>query len=289
VRKRLLYPLVVAAFAATFLKSASASGYCNKSTCDPKQEECEKDRFECISSGHGYYWTERPIPYRFHSGGTSRLDNRAARVAVRRAFQTWENVDCPDGPTSLRFQEGEESDTELTPGEPAPYDYAIYFRDEGWSEGANDLALTRHDGGLRTGKVWGASIEVNTAEKTFRIGGDGDGQYDFEAVMIHEVGHYLGLDHSREKDTIMHPTYCDDRVPCPLSTEQLRQLGSDDIAAVCRLYPPAKPPLNAASGCSLGGPTWPARSRVIAPATLLLPLILGLLRRRSLRPRAIGR
>ena len=49
-------------------------------------------------------------------------------------------------------------------GAPAPYDYAIYFRDSGWAEDAADLAVTRHDGGLRTGKVFGASIEVNTAD-----------------------------------------------------------------------------------------------------------------------------
>jgi hypothetical protein len=271
-------PTILAAtiLGAVLMTSTTASAYCHKSTCDPKKESCETDEYDCVSSGRGVAWTTSPIPYRFHAAGSALFDDRSLRATVRRAFQAWENVECSSGQTSLRFGEGEDIETDPPAGEAAPLDYGIYFRDDVWPEGKLDLALSRVDL-YRSGRIYGANIEVNTADKRFRLSSDDEGDYDLEAVLIHEVGHYLGLDHSGEPGSIMARSYCDGREPCPLGTEELRTLGTDDIAAVCRLYPPAQTGLDQTGGCrSVPGqaPAWP---------WLVLPLVGAIRRARLVR------
>jgi hypothetical protein len=265
------------------MAAAPASAYCHKSTCNPTKQSCAVDKYGCVSSGYGYVWSSLPIPYRFSSAGSSHFDDaEEMRDVVRRAFQKWEDVDCAHGPTSLSFSEGADTDSEPAAGKPAPRDFGIYFRDDAWPD--NDttaLALTRQDSYLETGQISGASIEVNTAEKTFRLSPDDDGEFDLEAVLTHEVGHYLGLDHSKEPGAIMAPYYCENTKPCLKSTDELRALGADDIAGVCRLYPPAgaSPPSKPTATCSLArteAPLWPWAA---------FPLI-AWLRRRSLRASA---
>ncbi len=55
----------------------------------------------------------------------------------------------------------------------------------------------------------------------------GVGQLDYEAVVLHEVGHALGLTHSDVPGAVMLPNYSGQRT-----------LGADDIAGIRALYPP---------------------------------------------------
>jgi hypothetical protein len=58
------------------------------------------------------------------------------------------------------------------------------------------------------------------------------GEHDLLSIMVHEAGHFLGLDHSREENAIMS---------AELSPGQVRtQLTADDEAAICAAYPPAR-------------------------------------------------
>jgi len=230
----------MSALLAIELEASEASAYCHKSTCNPEKEECEKDEYDCVSSGRGMAWTSLPIPYRFHAAGSEHFRSKDLRAAVKRAFKTWETVECENGEvTSLHFKQGADIEEDPERGAAAPLDFGIYFRDEAWPEAASDIALSRVTARTKSGTIAGANIEVNTAQKTFRLQEDDEGEFDLEAVMIHEVGHYLGLDHSSDQDSIMVADYCNGEKPCTKSTDILRALGADDVAAVCRLYPPA--------------------------------------------------
>jgi hypothetical protein len=50
--------------------------------------------------------------------------------------------------------------------------------------------------------------------------------------MVHEAGHFLGLDHSREENSVMNAELAASQVKTSLSP--------DDVAAICEIYPPAR-------------------------------------------------
>ena len=264
--------------AVSLLASERAFAYCHKSTCDPQKQTCQYDEYHCVSSGYGYVWPSLPIPYRFNAAGSKQFaDDEEMRAAVRRAFRRWTQVTCDGKPTSLAFVEQADSRTSLKLGVKAPADYAIYFRDDDWLEEERDLALTRQDPFLNSGQIAAANIEVNTFDQTFRLADDQPGDFDLEAVLTHEAGHYIGLDHSPVRGSVMAPAYCDGQKPCPRPTEELRALGDDDLAAVCRLYPPTTAAPKQGCGVAAAAVDRPS---VAGVGTLVFPLVVLSVRRR---------
>ncbi|HEY8077453.1 MAG TPA: matrixin family metalloprotease [Labilithrix sp.] len=256
-----------AVFAFTLFVARDALAYCRTTTCDPKAADCTKNDDGCIRDGAPLTWTSMPITYRFQADGSSKLDSDATRVAVRAAFDAWSAIECDAGRTSLRFEEG--SDIQADKPEDAvraSTPFGIYFRDDAWTHDDADesLALTNVQYGLVTGTIDYADIEINTFENQFALAGSDPG-IDLQAVVTHEVGHYIGLAHSTAKDSIMVARYCQSDKRCSGDVSSIRALSDDDVAAVCALYPPkgiggvhrgavASP----SGGCSTGGrPSWP--------------------------------
>jgi hypothetical protein len=58
-------------------------------------------------------------------------------------------------------------------------------------------------------------------------------QFDLLAIVTHEAGHFLGLDHSPEPDATMYYAYN------PPSTDA-RTLSEDDTRALCAAYPDSR-------------------------------------------------
>jgi hypothetical protein len=244
-----------------------ASAFCRSTTCDSRSETCEKDDNGCPRTGAPLSWRALPLTYRFYAGGSDKLDRDESRESVRRAFQAWSNVSCDDGRTSLRFEEGKEipGDHPLAGDEIAKASFGIYYRDEAWPYDDNNesLALTNQTFGKLSGFIDYSAIEVNTSTTEFRLRDDQKG-IDFESVMIHEVGHYIGLAHSEVPSSIMVASYCQSADRCGGGTDQARALSDDDIAAVCALYPPSgiaglAPADPSSSSCAVAKST-PART-----------------------------
>jgi MYXO-CTERM domain-containing protein len=57
--------------------------------------------------------------------------------------------------------------------------------------------------------------------------------FDLLSIITHETGHMLGIAHSRVPDSTMGREY----LPGDLS---LRDLATDDVAAICAVYPPVE-------------------------------------------------
>lgn len=288
----------VAAFvaAAALLGTRSAQAYCRSTTCDARLETCTKDEKGCPRVGAPLSWRQLPLVYRFHAGGSDKLDMDAARAAIRSAFQTWTRVICGGKHTSLRFKEGADvPGTNPLAGEgPAAVPFGIYFRDTVWpyTDREESLALTNQTYGKINGYIDYADIEVNTSAREFSLTDASSGKIDLQAVITHEVGHYIGLAHSLVPTSIMVASYCESADRCGTSIDSSRALDDDDTAAVCGLYPPSgiagvayEDP--GAKGCSVtlasGSSSLPATFGVVGG----LALALAAARRRSFR-RASG-
>jgi hypothetical protein len=154
-----------------------------------------------------------------------------------------------------------------------------------WEHEQGTIALTTLSFDSATGEIWDADIELNgwdggsyPSGHYFTCGGPGlnpCGSYgasgcngvDVQAVVAHESGHMLGLDHvcqyaandpagSCANDSVMVQT---------VGNVSQRALATDDVSGVCAMYPTGAPPLtclpgggvppekSSAGGCSSGG------------------------------------
>ena len=198
-------------------------------------------------AGTPVHWRSLPIPFRFFSAGSVHFIREEGRAAIREAFHRWSDALCDGRQTSLRFAEGEDiyEDKPLVAKARGVEPFGIYFRDAGWPypKGADStLAQTNLFFGSESGLVEDADIEINSTSEKFSARETDADAVDLQAVITHEVGHYIGLAHSKEPLSIMLEGYCettDER--CGKGKVAARRLGPDDVAAVCALYPPDGP------------------------------------------------
>ncbi len=217
--------------------SADASAFCRSSTCrSTASKECPTDEDGCPATGAKLFWPSSCISYATNKLGTQDLDPTDTRDIIRKTFQSWSDVPCPDGKVaSMTFQEREPVSCKKSQyNKTGPNVNVVLFQDDDWKYRGIDgtLAKTSVTYNDETGEIYDADIEVNTANNTVTITDDPRKvQYDLQAILTHEVGHFIGIAHSPNPDAVMYASYN------PGSTSQ-RKLTPDDVEAVCAVYPP---------------------------------------------------
>jgi hypothetical protein len=216
--------------------ASDASAYCRSTTCrSTAAKECETDADGCPIEGAKLFWPTSCISYATNRLGTQDLDPADTRAVIKKTFLAWSDVECPDGTIAkMTFQEREPVVCKKSQyNKTGPNVNVVLFQDDNWRYRGIDgtLAKTSVTYNDETGEIYDADIEINTANNTVTITDDpAKVQYDLQAILTHEVGHFIGIAHSPDPGAVMFASYA------PGSTSQ-RQLHPDDIDAVCGIYP----------------------------------------------------
>jgi hypothetical protein len=165
--------------------------------------------------------------------------------AMQGAFLAWLGAECPGGGRPslgvIPLGGAECSRVEYNPpeqGRPlAPNANLVIFRDASWPypDERYVIARTSITFDIGTGAIFDADIEINSFRNEFSTGTD-QSSNDLQGVLTHEVGHFLGLDHTLVENATMLADYS-------LSNLGTRTLASDDRAGICSIYAPVAEPL----------------------------------------------
>lgn len=205
-------------------------------TCNPHGPEhrCAPDE-----SPRPLRWSARCVRYQVNEEGldsiigssSERTDLRQLRRAVALSFAAWTNVECSDmtlvdGGLTLRkdseYRAGDSRNTNL-----------VMWRDKDWNAlaSAQAFALTSVTYNPRNGLIADADIQVNTELYTYSTSTQPRANHvDLQNTLTHEVGHFIGLDHSDISAATMFST-------APIGEITKRSLHPDDINGICSTYP----------------------------------------------------
>jgi hypothetical protein len=226
----------------------------------------------------GLYWQVTCVPVYIYLNGFTQMRPDEVAKAVAAAAHTWspDEVTCADG-TSHPYLEIVPT---LSTGGAVPtvkYDAhnSLIIQTANWTHAVDALALTSvfHK---PNGRIVDADIEVNATNLTWvnydpgtqvDLGHDTQ-PYDMQNALTHEFGHFIGLDHTcytpsvdptmtapRPNDNLGNPVPDCDVAPDAIRATVMfpsiasgfvevtkRTLSSDDIQAVCDIYPTSLDP-----------------------------------------------
>jgi hypothetical protein len=230
----------VAALAAVAASApGAASAFCRTTTVSVAPD-FQPSPTKCWDQGVPLFWRNSCVGYNVQRNASRQVAYEDAANGISMAFTKWTGTACPtDGTGRSRVSIDVRDlgpvdcgDVHYVSG--GPNQNVIVFRDDKWphNDTSNTLALTTVTYNPQTGEIYDADMEVNTHDQrvtlTDPVPPDG---YDFQSIVTHETGHFLGLAHSGDSHATMYASYT------PGATA-MRNLTADDIDGICTVYRP---------------------------------------------------
>ncbi len=224
------------------------------------------------------YWTARQLVWQQSAAGNPATTGDTEFEAVGRSFGTWADVFSRCG--NLQLSEGARTAERLTGYVQGGTNHnLVLFRtkvcgdsvpetspcwDEGtcgntydcWAFGDDTIGITTVSYDLRTGVIYDADIELNAARFEFTtvdspactgsVSSQACVSTDVQNTVTHEVGHFIGLDHSAAPGSVMREEAADGEI-------SKRRLDAASEALVCEVYPKGKASVSCVSRLPVGG------------------------------------
>jgi predicted Zn-dependent protease len=175
-------------------------------------------------------WASSNITWQLNPGQGSKVTgSRTLSQVAQTSFDAWEAVSI----AAVNFTRG--ADTAATAGH--TFDDGINMvktnltaGEYAAAGGTGALAITVLSSALYTGQILDADIIFDPGRDFSTDSTTPADKYDLEAVLTHEVGHLLGLDHSAILSSTMFPRIS-------VGSSLARALSADDLAGVASIYP----------------------------------------------------
>jgi hypothetical protein len=219
-----------AALGVILADTASTQAYQQNQTCgEAGPRPCEADETPTpIAWDHAcviWHLDERGSDD-FEPGADGVRGSRLESV-VKRSFDTWNDPSC----SGLRLIYGGTRQPDDEEVEAALLNMVVFERDDWPSGSAMTFATTVVNFDPNDGRIRTADIIVNDQFYTFSLADSPEpGEADLQNTITHEVGHLLGLAHTREPQAAMYGS-------APLGETRKRTLHRDDIDGLCEQYP----------------------------------------------------
>jgi hypothetical protein len=185
------------------------------------------------------WWRNACVSYDLQHDASKQIAYDTASAIIAGAFAKWTGTTCPTNGMGNSRVSIDVRDLGPVDCDQVQYNsdqgnqHVIVFRDDNWphDDPNNTLALTTVTFNPDTGEIYDADMEINstiTLTSSDPVPPDG---YDFESIVTHETGHFLGMAHSGDTHATMFAHYTQ-------GSTVMRSLTSDDVAGICSIYAP---------------------------------------------------
>ncbi|MEE8142248.1 MAG: IPT/TIG domain-containing protein [Planctomycetota bacterium] len=178
-------------------------------------------------NGVSLYWASLPVSYVIQSQGSDDISDASDDLALRQAFQAWEDVPT----SSVTFSEDLAADADRTDFAASDIHLILFDEDDssGYFGGSSSIvAITPITFNTGTGQIIDADIIFNGDDHSFSTDKSA-GTFDVQSIATHEIGHLIGLDHTAILSSTMIPF-------AALARTHPRALTSDDEGGAGEIY-----------------------------------------------------
>jgi len=167
-------------------------------------------------------WGSSNVTYYIHTSGSADVTSSQLEAAIAGAFQAWQDVTC----STIAFTYGGRRSSDPENG------IFIRFQETNWDPSVGDAAAYSVPTSFSGSRFRSTEIVFNGEDITWTTDAAQaatGARSDIQGVAAHEIGHSLGLEHTRHVEATMF-------FSSGLSAD-LRTLADDDQRGICYLYP----------------------------------------------------